>query len=340
METASDVVEFLELVERVQSGSNQSKEHALRSLMLFSARREYKKVMLESGILSTLVNILKGTNVTYQELSIECLANLSTVVDYKTSFLEAGILEPLISMLCNGSDEVKTNAARTVEQLAINGSNRQPMCDGGVIKPLLQLSTSGTTSVKIEAIKALGIMARSISVCRVIYEEGGLYPLVEELSSGLYSPPSDPLENDLLHDLRTQCARVLGNLAKAGPDVIGDMINLAEGREGMIQVLHHLLLHGSDEGKEQAARTLEVLAVDEVAVDLMIHENLLPTLVTIIGAEGDGGKSRGTKDHCLRVLSGIADHSATVPKVQSALKSVGIAREIVLTVERQRYVIK
>jgi hypothetical protein len=222
------------------------------------------------------------------------------------------------------------------------------MCEGGVIQPLIHLGNNGTITCKIAAIRAIGILARSISVCRVIYEAGGLTPLLKGVAPQS-NQAKDEDDTDLidLQELRMQCARAIGNLAKAGPDILCEMIGFIDGArdreresEGVIPSLHDLLRRGSEEGKEQAARTLEILTVDEIAVDIMINERLLESIVIVITEERDRGYSTGTKDHCLRILSGISNHAPALPKVQSALKLLGISREIVLTVQRQKYVIK
>ena len=62
-------------------------------------------------------------------------------------------------------------------------------------------------------------------------------------------------------------ARVLGNLAHGFPDIISDMI-----QTNITSALILILRTGSNEGKEQASRTLEFLSNDLAAVNIMIQE--------------------------------------------------------------------
>lgn len=60
---------------------------------------------------------------------------------------------------------------------------------------------------------------------------------------------------------------MLGNLVKGVREIISDIV-----QTNIISSLIQLLQTGSNDGKEQSARTLELLTIDEAAVNIMIQE--------------------------------------------------------------------
>jgi hypothetical protein len=198
---------------------------------------------------------------------------------------EPSLIETLVARARGGADFQKEQAARELASLALDAGNQVAIAQAGGIAPLVTLARSGTDGQKVQAALALAFLANNVENQVAIAQAGGIAPLVELAQRGTDGQ-------------KVQAARALRNLSFNDGNAtliarVRSDLEVAIAQEGGITLLVSLAQRGTDGQKEQAARALGNLAVQNAENKVAIAQaGGIELLVTLVERGTDGQKEQ------------------------------------------------
>ncbi|RLN89472.1 hypothetical protein BBJ28_00025984 [Nothophytophthora sp. Chile5] len=286
---AATTRELESMVDVLLHGTDQEKEDGL-VLCASLATRGDGGALIQVGVLSPLVEILRSGSVTQQLWATEALGTLASDNDAnRVAIASEGGISPLVALVRAGTDQQKQWAAFALGRLASNNeANCVAIASEGGISPLVALVRAGTDQQKEEAAYALGNIASNNGAnCVAIASEGGISPLVALVRAGT-------------DEQKEEAAYALGSIAS------NDANRVAIAIEGGIPPLVALVRAGTDEQKEEAAYALGSLALNNDANRVAIaSEGGISPLVMLVRT--GTGESKRWAAYALRQLLVNAD---------------------------------
>ncbi|RLN73169.1 hypothetical protein BBJ28_00026245, partial [Nothophytophthora sp. Chile5] len=265
---AATTPELESMVDVLLHGTDEEKEDGL-VLCASLATRGDGGALIQVGVLSPLVEILRSGSVTQQLWATEALGTLASDNDAnRVAIASEGVISPLVALVRAGTDQQKQWAAFALGQLAYNEANCVAIASEGGIPLLVALVRAGTDEQKEEAAYALGNLALNNDANRVaIASEGGISPLVALVRAGT-------------DEQKQRAAYALGNIAGNN-----DANQVAIASEGGIPPLVALVRAGTDEQKQWAAYALGHITANIDANQVAIaSEGGIPPLVALVRA--------------------------------------------------------
>ena len=198
---------------------------------------------------------------------------------------EPSLIDTLVARARGGTDFQKEQAARELASLALDAGNQVAIAQAGGIAPLVTLARSGTDGQKVQAALALAFLANNVVNQVAIAQAGGIAPLVELAQRGTDGQ-------------KVQAARALRNLSFNDGNAaliarVRSDLEVAIAQEGGITLLVSLAQRGTDGQKEQAARALGNLAVQNAENKVAIAQaGGIALLVTLVERGTDGQKEQ------------------------------------------------
>ncbi|RLN95757.1 hypothetical protein BBJ28_00011832 [Nothophytophthora sp. Chile5] len=254
------------------------------------AIRGQKDSLREVGVVSPLVEILRGGTAVQKLWAANALGRLASNEENCVVIASEGAISPLIALVGTGTDLQKRHAASALGALSNdNTENCVAIAREGGISPLVALVRTGDDKQKEGAATVLGHISYQNAENRVaITREGGIAPLVALLRAGTDGQ-------------KQRATYALGLLALQNDDN-----RTAIARAGAIPSLVALLRAGTSQQKEEAAYAVGNLAGKDRIMGFTF-EGAVPPLVALL-REGDDTQKHWAV-YALRHLAAYTEES-------------------------------
>lgn len=235
------------LVPLLSSSDPKTQEHAVTALLNLSIFEENKKLIIESGALDLIIQVLKaGKTLESRENAAATLFSLSsTMDDLKVqigSKLDA--IPSLVTLLQEGSaPRGKKDAATALFNLAVYHGNKTKIIEAGAVPMLVSLLKDETSTIADDYLAVLGLLASFPEGAEAIGETTAIPILVSFLRSG--SPKGKEVATSVLLEL-----------CKSGnKKILQSVLQLAG---TIVPCLYHLIAVGSLRAKRKAGSLLKL----------------------------------------------------------------------------------
>ncbi|KAF4376592.1 hypothetical protein F8388_025463 [Cannabis sativa] len=257
--------------------------NSVAALLNLSLDKTNKMKILRSGIVPSLIDVLKGGSIEAQEHAVGAIFSLALNDDIKTAIGVLGGLPPLLHLLRSDSERTRHDSALALYHLTQVHSNRTKVVKLGAVPNLVQMAKSGhMTSRILHLICNLG----SCTEGRVaLLDSGAVGCFVEMLRSGN------------LGSVRDNCVAALYLLSYGGL-----RFKALATAAGAADVLWKLEIIGSEKTKQKAKVIMEIIKGrgdnEEEEVD---WENLLDSdsdshSLTLIGDDAGAGNDHNSSE--------------------------------------------
>uniref|UniRef100_A0A1D1XR58 U-box domain-containing protein 3 n=1 Tax=Anthurium amnicola TaxID=1678845 RepID=A0A1D1XR58_9ARAE len=237
------------LVAMLPSPEREERESALLALLNLAVRNERNKVVIvESGAVPPLVELLKSESSGLRELAAAAVLTLSAAESNKSTITSSGAAPLLVQILISGSIQGKVDAVTALYNLSSCKESLDPSLYVDAVAPLLALLKESKKYSKFaeKASSLLEILSGTHEGRSAISEvEGGILTVVETVEDGSY--PSMEYAAGVLLSLCQSCREKYRELIL---------------KEGAIPGLLRLTVYGTKKGQERARELLELLRDD------------------------------------------------------------------------------
>ncbi|KAK9684669.1 hypothetical protein RND81_10G224300 [Saponaria officinalis] len=219
--------------------------NAIAALVNLSLEKENKVKIVRSGIVPTVIDLLKGRLSETQEHAAGAIFSLSLDESNRTAIGVLGALPPLLHCLIRSdSERTRSDSALALYNLALDHSNRVKLVKLGAVPPLLAVLRSANEAISGRVLLVLYQLAASAEGKAAMLDSNAVEHLVAILRKGKSTTEST----------RENCVAALYALSH------GSMRFKALARDARaVEVLKAVEESGSERAKEKARRILVVL---------------------------------------------------------------------------------
>jgi len=261
------------LVKLLQSPSDLAKIGASAMLGGIATSKEGSAVIIDSGVLPPLFQILRETdNPDLRRQVSVAFNNLSFSSQVFTFVKSSEQLQVLIELLDSEDQIIRETSVSTLFNVCLDEDNWRRVVTLGGIPLLLRLVASTNRHIQSRAAQELGVLTLDKDVCDSVIQQRGLQPLIQ----GVLSSPN--------HDVQESGLAAVANLSGCD-NCWKDIIEMG----GLLPVVSFLSAQDSLSAQLSAVTIIANITSDMRVVALLGEEEVISRLIDMVESAPDHG---------------------------------------------------